>query len=643
MPLVSILVPVYQTEAYLEQCLNSLIHQTLQDIEIICVNDGSTDGSGRILRRYEALDHRVRVINKSNGGLPSARNAGLDAARGEYVGFVDSDDYAAPEMFATLYHAACRDNSDIVVCGAHIFPVPPQPEPWLEQVLSPKDDFYPQFEPEVLFGNTGARPFIWRVLVKRELIEKNHLRLQEDIHIGEDNAFQFRLYPLAKGITLLSDKLYYYRWYREGSMMNQMYTGGGERVKSHVRLVEHIGEKWQEAGWMDSMSMEFLQWSVEFLYDDFIRLPMEEKVPLARKLMSLWEHSGYYESRNALPEYQQEMFKYFGFMAFGEEVEPKLSLILPVTGNPPLLERCLSSICSQSMETWELLCINNGAEGAAYGVLHRFLHKERRLRLFNGPKTSLPQALNLGITAAVGETILFLDTSSWLEGDTVLEEWLRFMKEKEAQVCGAPGDRRESSINRPTVWDGGARWALDGRFQDVLYQRELLERESLRFGEYSIFSGKEFLARCCHLAKTTAFFPKPCCAVQKTFHPDWLPTEKCVEALQGILKLIQLSVEVQDQELHRWAASFLYGDDTATMFLNNTLPYWMPEETCPDGENSQIETWSLLLQIASLIQPQWLEEPNHTVYSLPGLLRRFVDARHHYLAEISNRYEGRSQ
>lgn len=641
MPLVSILVPVYQTEAYLEQCLNSLIHQTLQDIEIICVNDGSTDGSGRILRRYEALDHRVRVINKSNGGLPSARNAGLDAAKGEYVGFVDSDDYAAPEMFATLYRAACRDQSDIVVCGAHIFPVPPQPEPWLEQVLSPKDAFYPQFEPEILFGDTGARPFIWRVLVRRELIEKNHLRLQEDIHIGEDNAFQFRLYPLAKGITLLSDKLYYYRWYREGSMMNQLYAGGGERVKSHARLVEHIGEKWREAGLMDSMSMEFLQWSVEFLYDDFIRLPLEEKVPLAQKLMALWEHSGYYENCNALPEYQQEMFEYFAFVASGEGAAPKLSLILPVTGSPPLLERCLSSICSQSLGTWELLCINNGAEESAYEVLHRFLHTERRLRLFNRPKTSLSQALNLGLAAAVGETVLFLDAGSWLEGETVLEEWLHFMEEKRAQVCGAPGDRRESPLNQPVVWDGGRNWVLEGRFQDVLYQRELLEQENLRLGEYSIFSGKEFLVRCYHQSKTTAFFPKPCCAVQKTFHPDWLPTEKCVEALQGILQLLQLSVECQDKELHRWAVSFLYGNDTATMFLNNTLPYWMPQEECPNGENSQIETWTLLLQIASCIEPKWLEKENETVHAVPSLLRRFVDARHHYLAQLSNGYEGK--
>lgn len=98
-PIVSILIPVYNVENYLEKCLDSVISQTMNNIEIICVNDGSTDHSGEILEKYQKKDKRIIVVNKENGGLPSARNAGMEIARGKYIGFVDSDDYINSDMY----------------------------------------------------------------------------------------------------------------------------------------------------------------------------------------------------------------------------------------------------------------------------------------------------------------------------------------------------------------------------------------------------------------------------------------------------------------------------------------------------------------------------------------------------------------
>lgn len=98
-PIVSILIPVYNVENYLEKCLDSVISQTMNNIEIICVNDGSTDHSGEILEKYQKKDKRIIVVNKENGGLPSARNAGLEIARGKYIGFVDSDDYINSDLY----------------------------------------------------------------------------------------------------------------------------------------------------------------------------------------------------------------------------------------------------------------------------------------------------------------------------------------------------------------------------------------------------------------------------------------------------------------------------------------------------------------------------------------------------------------
>jgi glycosyltransferase involved in cell wall biosynthesis len=117
---VSVIIPVYNVEDYLEKCLDSVINQTLGDIEIICVNDGSTDNSPKILDRYAKLNSNIKVINKKNGGAGSARNFGLIHANGKYVGFVDSDDWISKDMYEKLYKNACEYDSDMVMCPIHV-------------------------------------------------------------------------------------------------------------------------------------------------------------------------------------------------------------------------------------------------------------------------------------------------------------------------------------------------------------------------------------------------------------------------------------------------------------------------------------------------------------------------------------------
>ena len=120
MPLVSIIIPCYNVAAFMKKCLDTVCAQTLRDIEIICINDGSTDGTPDILREYEAADERIRIINQPNAGVAAARNAGLDAACGKYIGFADPDDYVSPVMFQRLYLAAEQYGAELVCMGATI-------------------------------------------------------------------------------------------------------------------------------------------------------------------------------------------------------------------------------------------------------------------------------------------------------------------------------------------------------------------------------------------------------------------------------------------------------------------------------------------------------------------------------------------
>lgn len=114
-PKVSIVVPIYNVEKYLKNCVDSLLNQTLEDIEIILVDDGSPDKSGEIADEYMRNEKRIKVVHQSNAGLGPARNSGMAVATGEYIGFIDSDDWTQPEMFERLYEAAVLENADIVV------------------------------------------------------------------------------------------------------------------------------------------------------------------------------------------------------------------------------------------------------------------------------------------------------------------------------------------------------------------------------------------------------------------------------------------------------------------------------------------------------------------------------------------------
>ena len=160
-PKVSVVIPIYNVENYLSRCLESVIHQTLLDIEIIGVNDGTKDNSVAILRKYMELDHRIQLVEKENGGLASARNAGLAVAMGEMVIFLDSDDYLAKNACERVYEEHLNHNADIIVFGSTPFPEIPEPDPWFVWNLSCRDVYYPKFVPDALFKEPSGNPFAW--------------------------------------------------------------------------------------------------------------------------------------------------------------------------------------------------------------------------------------------------------------------------------------------------------------------------------------------------------------------------------------------------------------------------------------------------------------------------------------------------
>ena len=644
-PLVSVLVPVYNVENYLERCLNSIMNQTLSRIEIICVNDGSTDSSLSILEKYRTKDSRIVIINKQNGGLPSARNAALDVARGKYVGFVDSDDYIEPMMFQKLYETAENEKSDIVICGAHIFPETPRADSWLYQCLSPVYRHYAQFEPEILFETPYTTPFLWRVFVKRSLIEQNHLRLDEAICLGEDKAFQAQIYPKAESITVIPDKLYHYCWFREDSMMQQnVYHAPVKKMKAHIKLVLHIGRlRKKEAA---EMRLQFLEWSIPFIYQDFIYLPLPEKVEQAPSLLHCWRECGYYGFSKKIAGWITEQFEYFNEL-HGEKNRSKtvVSVVMPVSDNAEYIENALSSIFSQTLDNLEVILVNNGVSDDAYMILHRNLFKDKRVRLYNMSKQSYADALNKGIDLAAGEYILFCDSDGWLAGKDILLKWYDYASSQKADMCGSNSavlESREFCLMDEKLLESRKvlnREYYDTDFHNFLYRTEFLKKGNLKFKECSIMTRIAFVAECLLNVSEKTFFSQYTYFQRMVYRRDCTSTPKVVSVLSVLVDIMKLSLEKKDSDAHAKVLSIINSDYYKHIIVNSTKASCMPMQQCQNRENSQIVTIRCLYQIMQLASPELLEESGYSV-DMPytSVLCEVVKERHKFLADLSNKY-----
>lgn len=212
---VSIIVPVYNVEKYLKRCLDSLVNQTLNDIEIICINDGSTDDSLDILNEYAKRDERIVVINQENSGQSVARNKGIDVAKGEYIGFVDSDDWVSEDYFEKLYNSAIQNDAEIAVGGIirlHRFNRRKFLSFEQETVTS---DINLKFE----LCDLPEKSYVWNKIYKSSKLKEIGLKFEKGI-IFEDCIFTPQaLFYFGKLVTV--PDTYYFYWRRSNSTVTR--------------------------------------------------------------------------------------------------------------------------------------------------------------------------------------------------------------------------------------------------------------------------------------------------------------------------------------------------------------------------------------------------------------------------------------
>jgi len=216
---ISIIIPVYNAEPYINKCLDSIVNQTYKNIEIICVNDGSLDSSGGVCDQYAKKDSRIKVFHKANGGESSARNAGLKIATGKYIGFVDCDDWVEPDMYEVLYNQVTGSNAQISIANffknSDIQQIPMQNLNHIpDRNISTKEmmlfalnrDYY-----------AGYCSYIWNKLFDANVIKRNEIQFDENIKLGGDVLFHAQYVLLSESVGLYVDKPLYHYYQRDSS------------------------------------------------------------------------------------------------------------------------------------------------------------------------------------------------------------------------------------------------------------------------------------------------------------------------------------------------------------------------------------------------------------------------------------------
>ena len=284
---ISVIIPVYNAEKYLKDCLDSVIRQTYKNLEIICINDGSTDHSLDILRMYEKKDDRIKVIDKENEGPSSARNAGIDAVTGDFVSFVDADDYLQLNSYEILAECAEQEQKwDLIIFGGNVVGMPNE---YIQDKLTTVFNIYENTAPgDVVFREKAARPFLWLHFIRRELFEKpSKIRFDSSMKLGEDQIFQFCYVPRAKNVMVIDQKLYNYRIEQNSSLMQLFSNRRIQKTECHFKIIEKVIFAWEDMGYYEAYKDDLWSWAVGLIYWTIVDFPSEFKKEFSERMIEM--------------------------------------------------------------------------------------------------------------------------------------------------------------------------------------------------------------------------------------------------------------------------------------------------------------------------------------------------------------------
>lgn len=454
---VSVIMPVYNAETYLEEAIECLICQTLKEIEIICVDDGSTDRSLEILEEYSKRDDRIKILHQRNLYAGVARNNGLKQANGEFVIFLDSDDLFERGLLEKTYKQGKKVNADIVLFGGECFNVDngehkERPDFLRKEYIGDKSVFSRKDIPEKIFNITTPCP--WTKLYSRKFIEREKLQFQELQHTN-DAFFVLLSLALANKITYIDEVLISYRI----GQKNNLQSVKSKNPEMFFEAYEQVFDALNEKGIYEEVKKSFIEVTLagcvyninsvktkeakvkiyqEMQQEHFTRMNLlEQEETFYSNLEHLYQCKGTkyilecIEKRNR--NYEEN--KLTLLLKNEEKNIPKVSVVIPVYNTENYLKECLNSIMNQTLDEIEIICINDGSKDNSLELLLEAASKDHRISVYTQKNSGLSVTRNRGAELANGKYIYFMDSDDILDKNALYKLFFRAEKDSLDMIC----------------------------------------------------------------------------------------------------------------------------------------------------------------------------------------------------------------
>ncbi len=491
---VSVIIPIYNTEKYIEECLDSVCDQTLKNIEIICIDDGSSDNSVKIIEERKKIDSRILLVKQKNMGPAVARNRGIYLARGKYIAFMDSDDFYPSNMtLENMYQAARKHNVNI--CGGSLKHVKNGDiiSDYMEDGYTFKKDGiinYKDYQFDYGFS---------RFIYDRKLIISNFIYFPE-YKRGEDPCFFVKAMVLCGKFYALKQTTYIYRILHK-------------QVKWTEQIVYDILQSYKEC--LDLA----LNNNLNLLYKKILeRLSSQACINRNVLFLNSYKVLDIIKNISAYPDVP-DFYKKFGKKESNSDY--KISVIIPVYNTEKYLRECLDSAISQTLKDIEIICINDGSTDNSLQILQEYAKKDDRVKVINQSNQGLSCSRNNALKIAKGQYILFVDSDDLIIKNTCENLYSKAIKNNldMLQFSGLNfnnlSNEKTNNILWNFTWKNNLRGKLIFNFEDcknfatklavssclTMYRFEFLLQNNIRFPEKLCFEDNIFFLKAFMKAK----------------------------------------------------------------------------------------------------------------------------------------------
>lgn len=426
--MISVIVPVYNVEEYLHVCLNSILKQTYQNFEIICIDDASTDSSPEILEYFSQKDSRIKILkNDVNRGPGYSRNQGLDIANGKYISFLDGDDWFSFNAFEILIEKAEQDNLDLLMFKNIVYYNDIR-DFGMEKYYDM--EFMNKYENTIfnhwnldktkLFAMSNAP---WNKFYLKSFLDENNIRFTNKNLIHEDKPFFIDVITSAKRVSLI-DKYLHNRRRRPNSIT----TLNNERLFDNIDIMyilldiffgnNDLYEYYKKELFSHIFSIMFkgkYDQIEEDLKDKFyVEVQNVCKVYIKR-------YGLYYDIKDNVKKDILDFFKFDEIALEISNSNPKVSVIVPVYNVEGYLKECLDSICNQTLIDTEIICVDDGSSDDSLNILKEYEKRDSRITIISQENKGLSGARNSGLKQAKGEYVYFLDSDDYIDLNALTE------------------------------------------------------------------------------------------------------------------------------------------------------------------------------------------------------------------------------